>query len=319
MADVSYALSPYYGSSVRNQASDNQLLTGQALSPQALEGITSGELDARYNANIQQQQIGEQQRLAEQGMNIQQGQYQQQYALQMKELKSKEQASTVAGIGQIALLGGTALKNAPEMMAGAQALGGALGIGATAAEGAGALGTMGGAIVGDAALGVPGAIGEFGAMGAGALEAGAGAAAGIGAGEAAAAYGVGDMLGAIGSFLGDAAMAVIASIICTELHRQGFISARILVLTNEYRRRYVSREEYIGYLIVSAPIVRLMQRSTLFSWAFRPIGCAFAYGMASRVSKRVKGSLLGDVTMWAMRKAARYAYKRRAAELREVI
>lgn len=121
MADVNYALSPYYSSSIRNQASQNQLLTGQALSPQQLEGITSGELDARYNANIYQQQIQNNMKLQEQGLATQQGQFQQEFALKKKGMKEQAEASTISGIGQLALLGGAAYKEFRGVGAGAGA------------------------------------------------------------------------------------------------------------------------------------------------------------------------------------------------------
>ncbi len=57
------------------------------------------------------------------------------------------------------------------------------------------------------------------------------------------------------------------TIICTELHRQGYMSDETYEADSEYGRfiREFHPHAYIGYLFLAAPIVKIMRRSKLFT------------------------------------------------------
>ena len=125
-----------------------------------------------------------------------------------------------------------------------------------------------------------------------------GAMAGAGAGVAIGAYAwpamgpwgmvIGGVVGGVGGWYASKA-------ICTELNRQGYLSDDVLMEDQEYAVKYISPDVYVGYRILADPVVRLMQRSKLFTQIVRPFGVAFAYESANRINPKYKGSLLGKI------------------------
>ena len=118
----------------------------------------------------------------------------------------------------------------------------------------------------------------------------AGAAAGVAVGAYAGPWGmvIGGVVGGIGGWYASKA-------ICTELNRQGYLSDDVLMADQEYAVKYISLDVYVGYRILADPIVRLMQRSKLFTQIVMPFGVAFAYESANRINPKYKGSLLGKI------------------------
>jgi len=87
------------------------------------------------------------------------------------------------------------------------------------------------------------------------------------------------------------------SVICTELYCQGYIPYRVLQLDGKHRERYIDLNTYEGYLRWAPHVVRLMQRSVLFTKLVAPIGKAWAYEMASRLDSSIPGSCFGKILM----------------------
>lgn len=108
--------------------------------------------------------------------------------------------------------------------------------------------------------------------------------------------------GAVGALIGGAIGAVggaisNASVICTELTRQGYIPKRIAKLDNIYRHRFIDYQTFATYRKLATPIVKLMQKSKIVTQIVRPFGVACCYEMASRVTPYVKGRILGKIIL----------------------
>jgi len=83
------------------------------------------------------------------------------------------------------------------------------------------------------------------------------------------------------------------TIICTELHKQGYLSDLIYENDGKYRSK-VSPAVYQGYLILAKPIVKLLQESSLFTVLFAPLARLTAMEMAHRVNKDIDSSVVGQ-------------------------
>ena len=120
--------------------------------------------------------------------------------------------------------------------------------------------------------------------------------AGIGAaGGAAAGFAVGGPIGAI--IGGVTGLVGGGTVICTELNRQGYLPDEVLECERQYVDKFIDSEVYQGYRIMADPVVRLMQKSKVFTKIVKPLGCAFAYEMAHRVNESIKGSKLGKMIL----------------------
>jgi hypothetical protein len=97
-------------------------------------------------------------------------------------------------------------------------------------------------------------------------------------------------------YVGEAAVA--AWVLCSELVRQGGLEASIVDDEWEYIRGIITDQEYAGYRIIADPLVKLMQISPLFTSVIAPFIRSFAYEMASRVNKDIKGNRLGKVILF---------------------
>ena len=99
------------------------------------------------------------------------------------------------------------------------------------------------------------------------------------------------------------------SVICSELCRQGLLHRNVLKADGEYRRLYIDDETYYGYLSLAEPVVRLMQRSKIFTIIIKPIAVAFAYETASRVDENIKGSLFGKFILEAGKRVCKNYFR----------
>ena len=86
---------------------------------------------------------------------------------------------------------------------------------------------------------------------------------------------IGGLLGAAGASLDD-------TVICTELHRRGYISAKEKGASSEWRHRNVKELEYLGYRVWADPVVKLMKKYTIVAQLVRPLGVSWVRTMANR-------------------------------------
>ena len=90
-----------------------------------------------------------------------------------------------------------------------------------------------------------------------------------------------------------------ATVICTELHRQGFMSDEIREADERFGRMIseTSPETMLGYHYWAIPIVNLMQKSRLFTRIVWTVAKPWAYHMAYEMGSLEKDNLLGKVLM----------------------
>ena len=91
----------------------------------------------------------------------------------------------------------------------------------------------------------------------------------------------------------------VATVICTELHRQGFMSDEIREADERFGRMIsaTSPETMLGYHYWAIPIVNLMQKSRLFTKIVWAVARPWAYHMAYEMGSLEKDNLLGKVLM----------------------
>jgi len=89
------------------------------------------------------------------------------------------------------------------------------------------------------------------------------------------------------------------TVICTELHRQGFMPDEIREADEEFGRMIsmTSPETMIGYHYWAIPIVNLMRKSSLFSRIVWFVAKHWAYQMAYEMGTVSKGNPVGKVLM----------------------
>lgn len=102
-----------------------------------------------------------------------------------------------------------------------------------------------------------------------------------------------------------------ATVLCTELNRQGLLDDNILEDERKYIDAHITEQEYIGYRIIADPIVRRMKNSKRITNILAPLIRAFAYEMASRVNKDVKGSKTGKAILFFGLPLCRFVYNKR--------
>ena len=91
----------------------------------------------------------------------------------------------------------------------------------------------------------------------------------------------------------------VATVICTELHRQGFMSDEIREADERFGRMIsaTSPETMLGYHYWAIPIVNLMQKSRLFTRIVWAVARPWAYHMAYEMGSFEKDNLLGKILM----------------------
>jgi hypothetical protein len=90
-----------------------------------------------------------------------------------------------------------------------------------------------------------------------------------------------------------------ATVICTELHRQGLMPDEIREADERFGRMIsaTSPETMLGYHYWAIPIVKLMQKSRLFTKIVWAVARPWAYHMAYEMGTLEKDNLLGKVLM----------------------
>lgn len=98
-------------------------------------------------------------------------------------------------------------------------------------------------------------------------------------------------IGVAGDFVADQ----VGTVICSELHRQGYIPWNVLYLDGQHRVKTIDDETYKGYLRWAEPTVRLMKKSRVVTQLIRPFGVAWAHEMAHREDPKIEGHWLGKI------------------------
>lgn len=227
-------------------------------------------------------------------------------------------AGTIAPISQSSTMLGTQVGEIAPVSLGVEGIGGA-GVGVSAT------GEATTAVTGGTATGAGSSIGStvfpalagagIGSLGANLLFPGNSTAEDIGTigGAALTGFMVG---GPVGGLVGGAIGVVFdlvedASIICTELNRQGYLPDVILALDTIHGKRNIDCYTYIGYRHWADTIVKWMQKSKLVTRIVKPFARAWAYEMASRIDSGVKGNLLGKVLLKVGVPICRYIGKKK--------
>jgi len=104
---------------------------------------------------------------------------------------------------------------------------------------------------------------------------------------------IGAVIGGAVDFISDS----LGSIICTELSRQGFLNDKLLFEDHLWREFFVTDKEFRGYNRLARPVVKLMQKSRLFTYCMVPFVHSFALEAASRVNVKYRkdSNLLGKL------------------------
>lgn len=98
------------------------------------------------------------------------------------------------------------------------------------------------------------------------------------------------------------------TVLCSELTRQGKLDQYVLDNERKYIDSHVSHQEYIGYRIMADPVVKRMKQSEKLTDFLAPLIRAFAYEMAHRHNKKIKGSILGKVLLFVGLPICRIVY-----------
>ena len=100
--------------------------------------------------------------------------------------------------------------------------------------------------------------------------------------------------GLVGAFTGGGD----ETVICTELHKQGYMPKEMLDLEYDFKKAHVDAQVYAGYRIIADPIVNLMQKSWLFTQLVRAFAMPWAYQMCHMVAPdKYKPNLIGKAVM----------------------
>ena len=295
-----------------------QAVTGNRMSPDQIRAIVSGELDveagrslegARFEESKRQFDIQNEQRedaiAAEKRSSAltgaaQMGSMVYQAAVINPEKIALQRAHAGYLKAQTAGITGTqAVGGAADAAAAAGAIPGAAAIPetfASAATGeaistatgtaAGGVGVLGTAMAGFGALSMGQVASEYGGKGKGKLVSGVAAGAAYGS----IVPGIGTVIGGVLGGLGAAAGG--DTVICAELHRQGYMPKHILDYDSAYRKKHITIEEYIGYRLFADPVVGRMRESRLTTLAIKPFALSWAYTMANKMDKSIKVNLL---------------------------
>ena len=108
--------------------------------------------------------------------------------------------------------------------------------------------------------------------------------------------GFGTVIGAGLGFLGGGISQIAEnSVICTELHRQGYIPDKVFALDDHTLHSDITEKIYRGYMRWAPTIVKWMQKSRIVTWIVRPIGVGWAYHMAHKLDTNIPDSLVGKI------------------------
>jgi hypothetical protein len=110
-----------------------------------------------------------------------------------------------------------------------------------------------------------------------------------------------------------------AKMICTELHRQGFMPSHIYGADQDFAAHLMANDPgvMVGYCLWAPLIVRLMRRSRAFTRITRAVAMPWARQMAFVMGVEPQGNALGAgimaVGMWSCRILGRLSYSSRRA------
>ncbi len=337
---------PYYWSKdlMRTQSQQKALGQTQGLSAQALTNVVA----ANYQAQAQEESSQRNYDLAVRQQTLQESATKRQ--LDLKERESNQQAVSSAvsapleglmtyRLGEQAGLWGTkaagdatitALDTATTLQTPSLAVGSLYG---TTSAGLGLASTQALPALSSYGIGAEGVLSSTPALStalpttytAGGLAtdvtAGTGMWSAIGSGISTAGEAVAGAATAAWEWLADIVVGVAAWVLCSELVRQGLLEKEIVDQEWEYIKPRLTTEVYWGYRLLADPLVRIMQRSKLFTKCIAPFIRAFAYEMASRVNPNIKGSRLGSFILFVgcpICKAVYIAKYRRKSWLKQV-
>ncbi len=314
---------PYYWSKdlMRTQSQQKALGQTQGLSPQALTGVVA----ANYQAQSQEEDSQRKYDLAVRQQNLQESATKRQ--LDLKERESNQQAvssavsapiqglmtynlgkqaglwgattpETLSATGTETALGTATTLQTPSLATGSLYATGATGAGLAATEALPTLASYGveGALSTPISTALPTTYTSLGI--ATDVTAGTGMWSAIGSGISTAGEAVAGAATAAWEWLADIVVGVAAWVLCSELVRQGLLEKEIVDQEWEYIKPRLTTEVYWGYRLLADPLVRIMQRSKLFTKCIAPFIRAFAYEMASRVNPNIKGSRLGSFILF---------------------
>jgi hypothetical protein len=119
---------------------------------------------------------------------------------------------------------------------------------------------------------------------------------------------VGGVLGVAGASLDD-------TVICTELHRRGYVTEKERAACSLWRHRNIKDHEYIGYRLWADPVVRLMKKSSFFSYLISILGVPWIRTTANLWNPRIRVGLLqrgiGRALIAAGLPFCRFIYRRK--------
>ena len=91
-----------------------------------------------------------------------------------------------------------------------------------------------------------------------------------------------------------------ATIICTELYRQGLMTSDIFKADGIFGSQIKKQNPYVmvGYHYLGAPLVRLMQKSKAVTHIVNIFATPWSYEMAYQVGLKQNGNIMGKIIMW---------------------
>ena len=118
------------------------------------------------------------------------------------------------------------------------------------------------------------------------------------AGGASAGFVVAGPIGAVvGAVLGLVGGEIADTIICTELHRQGYINDAILELDGQFGAE-VDAQVHAGYVILASPIVNLMRKSKSFTWLVSRLAMPWIEQMTHEIRpEEYRSNIIGKAIM----------------------
>ncbi len=110
---------------------------------------------------------------------------------------------------------------------------------------------------------------------------------------------VGGPIGAaIGAVVGLAAGELTDTIICTELHRQGYMTDAILELDREFGAK-IDAQVHSGYVLYAQPIVNLMRKSKPFTWLVSRLAMPWVEEMCHQIKpEEYRSNIIGKAIMY---------------------
>ena len=296
----------FYPSKWQSLFNQRQLTTGRAPTSEEIYELRRSEIEEEQQGARFGEQLGEQKRQFDIGQAQSAYQFETQKKLQEQQMAGQERAAKIGAIGQIAGFGVQAygiskMFPAAKEVLSTTTLGGStfptstmtgastavdVGAGGAAQPAVAGVSGLGPAFLGAGAGFVGGEIGkrvflksprEGGAVG-GALMGGSAG-------------------GPVGAIIGGIVGAISGNsntVICTELHRQGYISDEVYKYDSLY---FVPEVVYSGYLKMAAPVVQKMKKSRFVTRLVAILGVPVSKEMAHRCNPKIKSNFIGKLVL----------------------